>query len=141
MLAQVLYYIYINIRSTTYFFGPFFLLQLAIDGNWKLKVTPYFLFSGQNPFWCLLDIVPIKNEKSEVVLFLASHKDITANKGLYRVGKNLKKMQFSYIATFFEIFFERRKIFQNLLILVQSTYLLHYFFPFLVHCSCAVVIC
>lgn len=31
-------------------------------------------------FWCLLDIVPIKNEKSEVVLFLVSHKDITENK-------------------------------------------------------------
>ncbi|MEQ2209874.1 Potassium voltage-gated channel subfamily H member 3, partial [Xenoophorus captivus] len=33
-------------------------------------------------FWCLLDIVPIKNEKSEVVLFLVSHKDITENKDL-----------------------------------------------------------
>ncbi|XKL68395.1 hypothetical protein PGB90_003886 [Kerria lacca] len=32
------------------------------------------------PFWCLLDIVPIKNEKREVVLFLASHKDITHTK-------------------------------------------------------------
>lgn len=31
-------------------------------------------------FWCLLDIVPIKNEKREVVLFLASHKDITSTK-------------------------------------------------------------
>ncbi|KAL4616593.1 potassium voltage-gated channel subfamily H member 3-like [Arapaima gigas] len=31
-------------------------------------------------FWCLLDIVPIKNEKGEVVLFLVSHKDITDNK-------------------------------------------------------------
>lgn len=31
-------------------------------------------------FWCLLDIVPIKNEKREVVLFLASHKDITHTK-------------------------------------------------------------
>ncbi|KAE8747517.1 hypothetical protein FOCC_FOCC005678, partial [Frankliniella occidentalis] len=31
-------------------------------------------------FWCLLDIVPIKNEKREVVLFLASHKDITHSK-------------------------------------------------------------
>ena len=27
-------------------------------------------------FWCLLDIVPIKNEKGEVVLVLASHKQI-----------------------------------------------------------------
>ncbi|XP_029346805.1 potassium voltage-gated channel subfamily H member 8 isoform X2 [Acyrthosiphon pisum] len=33
-----------------------------------------------SPFWCLLDIVPIKNEKREVVLFLASHKDITHTK-------------------------------------------------------------
>jgi hypothetical protein len=40
----------------------------------------FFRLIGKNPFWCLLDIVPIKNEKSEVVLFLASHKDITANK-------------------------------------------------------------
>ncbi|XP_056389309.1 potassium voltage-gated channel subfamily H member 8-like isoform X4 [Hyla sarda] len=31
-------------------------------------------------FWCLLDIVPIKNEKGEVVLFLASHKDISNTK-------------------------------------------------------------
>ena len=31
-------------------------------------------------FWCLFDIVPIKNEKRDVVLFLASHKDITEQK-------------------------------------------------------------
>lgn len=40
-----------------------------------------FLVLGYK-FWCLLDIVPIKNEKSEVVLFLVSHKDITENKDL-----------------------------------------------------------
>lgn len=33
-------------------------------------------FAG-NEFQCLLDIVPIKNEKHEVVLFLASHKDVS----------------------------------------------------------------
>uniref|UniRef100_K7F4X0 Potassium voltage-gated channel subfamily H member 3 n=1 Tax=Pelodiscus sinensis TaxID=13735 RepID=K7F4X0_PELSI len=32
------------------------------------------------PFWCLLDVVPIKNEKGEVALFLVSHKDITDSK-------------------------------------------------------------
>ncbi|KAL7989730.1 hypothetical protein Chor_012396 [Crotalus horridus] len=32
------------------------------------------------PFWCLLDVVPIKNEKGEVALFLVSHKDITETK-------------------------------------------------------------
>lgn len=36
--------------------------------------------SEGTPFWCLLDIVPIKNEKREVVLFLASHKDVTTAK-------------------------------------------------------------
>lgn len=39
-----------------------------------------FFFSPGTQFWCLLDIVPIKNEKSEVVLFLVSHKDITDKK-------------------------------------------------------------
>ena len=37
-------------------------------------------------FWCLLDIVPIKNEKGEVVLFLASHKDISRERGLTAAG-------------------------------------------------------
>lgn len=32
-------------------------------------------------FWCLLDIMPIKNEKGEVVLFLFSFKDITESRG------------------------------------------------------------
>lgn len=39
-----------------------------------------FVFCPGTQFWCLLDIVPIKNEKSEVVLFLVSHKDITDKK-------------------------------------------------------------
>ena len=29
-------------------------------------------------FWCLLDIVPIKNDENQVVLFLVSQKDVTA---------------------------------------------------------------
>lgn len=33
-------------------------------------------FTG-NRFWCLLDIVPIKNETGEVVLFLLSFKDLS----------------------------------------------------------------
>lgn len=40
----------------------------------------FTLFFSGSPFWCLLDIVPIKNEKGEVVLYLASHKDITKDK-------------------------------------------------------------
>lgn len=44
--------------------------------NWAVTCV----FSSGSQFWCLLDIVPIKNEKGEVVLFLVSHKDITDNK-------------------------------------------------------------
>lgn len=40
-------------------------------------------------FWCLLDIVPIKNEKGEMVLFLFSFKDITDTHG--RGHQNSKK--------------------------------------------------
>lgn len=40
-----------------------------------------FLISSGNPFWCLLDIVPIKNEKGEVVLFLLSFKDVSESFG------------------------------------------------------------
>lgn len=39
-----------------------------------------FLHLPAELFWCLLDIVPIKNEKGDVVLFLASFKDITDSK-------------------------------------------------------------
>jgi len=45
-----------------------------VDSNGR-----YYVVAGTQ-FWCLLDIVPIKNEKGEVVLFLVSHKDITDNK-------------------------------------------------------------
>ncbi|XP_069107676.1 voltage-gated delayed rectifier potassium channel KCNH8-like isoform X2 [Argopecten irradians] len=31
-------------------------------------------------FWCLLDIIPIKNEKSQIVLFLVSYKDISRDR-------------------------------------------------------------
>ena len=61
------------------------LLSYLSQGN---KAYLLFLFSGQKPFWCLLDIVPIKNEKSDVVLFLASHKDITANKVIHTTVNN-----------------------------------------------------
>lgn len=40
-------------------------------------------------FWCFLDIVPIKNEKGEMVLFLFSFKDITDTYG--RGHHNSKK--------------------------------------------------
>ncbi|XP_055688851.1 potassium voltage-gated channel subfamily H member 8 isoform X2 [Lutzomyia longipalpis] len=55
-------------------------VEKSLDGKVELKLEVIFYKKNGTPFWCLLDIVPIKNEKREVVLFLASHKDITNTK-------------------------------------------------------------
>ncbi|KAI7808883.1 putative potassium voltage-gated channel subfamily H member 3 [Triplophysa rosa] len=55
-------------------------IQAALDERREFKTELVFYKKGGTQFWCLLDIVPIKNEKGEVVLFLVSHKDITDNK-------------------------------------------------------------
>ena len=57
-----------------------------LDRTTSFIVTFVSHVTGQE-FWCLLDIVPIKNEKSEVVLFLASHKDITSTRNQF-IGMN-----------------------------------------------------
>lgn len=55
-------------------------IEKALECKAELKLELIFYKKNGSPFWCLLDIVPIKNEKREVVLFLASHKDITHTK-------------------------------------------------------------
>lgn len=55
-------------------------IEVSLDGKIELKQEVIFYKKNGTPFWCLLDIVPIKNEKRDVVLFLASHKDITKSK-------------------------------------------------------------
>ncbi|XP_071493337.1 voltage-gated delayed rectifier potassium channel KCNH8-like [Diadema antillarum] len=56
------------------------LIETSLESKEELKTEALFRKKDLTPFWCLLDIVPIKNEKGEVVLFLASHKDITKTK-------------------------------------------------------------
>ncbi|XP_025832215.1 potassium voltage-gated channel subfamily H member 8-like [Agrilus planipennis] len=55
-------------------------IDKALELKTELKLEVIFYKKNGTPFWCLLDIVPIKNEKREVVLFLASFKDITQTK-------------------------------------------------------------
>ncbi|KAK5874933.1 hypothetical protein CesoFtcFv8_027474 [Champsocephalus esox] len=55
-------------------------MQKALDDRREFKTEIILYKKCGSKFWCLLDIVPIKNEKGEVVLFLVSHKDITENK-------------------------------------------------------------
>ncbi|XP_024084658.1 potassium voltage-gated channel subfamily H member 8 isoform X2 [Cimex lectularius] len=58
------------------------MIDNSLQSKSELKLEVQFYKKNGTLFWCLLDIVPIKNEKREVVLFLASHKDITSNKCL-----------------------------------------------------------
>uniref|UniRef100_A0A8C6L326 Potassium voltage-gated channel, subfamily H (eag-related), member 3 n=1 Tax=Nothobranchius furzeri TaxID=105023 RepID=A0A8C6L326_NOTFU len=55
-------------------------IQGALDDRREFKTELVFYKKEGTKFWCLLDIVPIKNEKGDVVLFLVSHKDITDKK-------------------------------------------------------------
>lgn len=61
--------------------NTFLVYHFSLRLSLSLSLT-FFLCSSGAPFWCLFDIVPIKNEKRDVVLFLASHKDITHTKML-----------------------------------------------------------
>ncbi|XP_011903773.1 PREDICTED: potassium voltage-gated channel subfamily H member 3 isoform X1 [Cercocebus atys] len=47
----------------------------------NIRISAGQIYCGTGlPFWCLLDVIPIKNEKGEVALFLVSHKDISETK-------------------------------------------------------------
>lgn len=54
--------------------------ETFVEKHTRQRLILYFIAVTGSPFWCLLDIVPIKNEKGDVVLFLASFKDITDTK-------------------------------------------------------------
>ncbi|XP_043496426.1 potassium voltage-gated channel subfamily H member 8 isoform X1 [Polistes fuscatus] len=58
------------------------MIDKSLESKTELKMEVVFYKKNGSPFDCLLDIVPIKNEKGDVVLFLASHKDITLTKNL-----------------------------------------------------------
>ncbi|XP_011498400.1 PREDICTED: potassium voltage-gated channel subfamily H member 8 [Ceratosolen solmsi marchali] len=58
------------------------MIDKSLESKTELKLEVVFYKKSGSPFDCLLDIVPIKNEKGDVVLFLASHKDITHTKNM-----------------------------------------------------------
>ncbi|KAG8585833.1 hypothetical protein GDO81_005166 [Engystomops pustulosus] len=55
-------------------------IQKALNDKEELKAELLLYRKNGSQFLCLLDVVPIKNEKGEVVLFLVSYKDITDTK-------------------------------------------------------------
>ncbi|XP_034945688.1 potassium voltage-gated channel subfamily H member 8 [Chelonus insularis] len=56
------------------------LISKSLESKTELKLKVILYKKCGTPFNCLLDIVPIKNEKGDVVLFLASHKEISQTK-------------------------------------------------------------
>uniref|UniRef100_A0A3P9D247 Voltage-gated delayed rectifier potassium channel KCNH4 n=1 Tax=Maylandia zebra TaxID=106582 RepID=A0A3P9D247_9CICH len=52
-------------------------MEKALESREEYQAEVHFYKKNGVAFWCLLDIVPIKNEKGEMVLFLFSFKDIT----------------------------------------------------------------
>ncbi|XP_068585388.1 potassium voltage-gated channel subfamily H member 4-like isoform X2 [Cebidichthys violaceus] len=64
-------------------------MEKALEGREEYQAEVHFYKKNGVAFWCLLDIVPIKNEKGEMVLFLFSFKDISDTYG--RGHHNSKK--------------------------------------------------
>ncbi|XP_078135046.1 voltage-gated delayed rectifier potassium channel KCNH4 [Sander vitreus] len=56
-------------------------MEKALESREEYQAEVHFCKKNGVAFWCLLDIVPIKNEKGEMVLFLFSFKDITDTYG------------------------------------------------------------
>ncbi|NWR13274.1 KCNH8 protein, partial [Emberiza fucata] len=73
------------------------ILQIEKSLEEKIEFKGEIMFYKKNgsSFWCLLDIVPIKNEKGDVVLFLASFKDITDTK--VKIAAEDKKEGLQYV--------------------------------------------
>ncbi|NXE55922.1 KCNH4 protein, partial [Casuarius casuarius] len=68
-------------------------VEKALDGKQEYQAEVCFYKKGGAAFWCLLDIMPIKNEKGEVVLFLFSFKDITESRGKSHAGDKKEEKQ------------------------------------------------
>ncbi|NXG19872.1 KCNH4 protein, partial [Grallaria varia] len=68
-------------------------IEKALDGRQEYQSEVCFYRKGGSAFWCLLDIMPIKNEKGEVVLFLFSFKDITESRGRSHPGDKKEEKQ------------------------------------------------
>ncbi|XP_061199116.1 potassium voltage-gated channel subfamily H member 4 isoform X2 [Neopsephotus bourkii] len=68
-------------------------IEKVLDGRQEYQTEVCFYKKGGAAFWCLLDIMPIKNEKGEVVLFLFSFKDITESRGRSHGGDKKEEKQ------------------------------------------------
>ncbi|CAH8589647.1 unnamed protein product [Schistosoma bovis] len=71
----------------------------TLEKKCELQIEIQFHKKTNEPFLCLLDIVPIKNDKSQVVLFLVSHKELSPdrhgrNKANYSIPESSLKVPY-----------------------------------------------
>uniref|UniRef100_A0A8C1VN75 Voltage-gated delayed rectifier potassium channel KCNH4 n=1 Tax=Cyprinus carpio TaxID=7962 RepID=A0A8C1VN75_CYPCA len=66
-------------------------VEKTLEGQREFQTEVRYYRKNGTTFWCLLDIVPIKNEKGEVVLFLLSFKNITDSYGKSHPGSNTEE--------------------------------------------------
>ncbi|GCB61603.1 hypothetical protein scyTo_0007076 [Scyliorhinus torazame] len=71
-------------------------IDKALDSKQEFQGEVQFYKKSGTAFWCLLDIVPIKNEKGEVVLFLVSFKDVTDSRGKSHQGDGKEEEKRKY---------------------------------------------
>ncbi|XP_068516683.1 potassium voltage-gated channel subfamily H member 4 isoform X2 [Anas acuta] len=68
-------------------------VEKVLESKQECQTEVCFYKKGGAAFWCLLDIMPIRNEKGEVVLFLFSFKDITESRGKSHPGDKKEEKQ------------------------------------------------
>ncbi|KAA0705834.1 Potassium voltage-gated channel subfamily H member 4 [Triplophysa tibetana] len=66
-------------------------VEKTLEGQREFQTEVRYYRKNGTSFWCLLDIVPIKNEKGEVVLFLLSFKNITDSYGKSHPSSNTEE--------------------------------------------------
>ncbi|KAK2916193.1 hypothetical protein Q8A67_000567 [Cirrhinus molitorella] len=66
-------------------------VEKTLEGQREFQTEVRYYRKNGTAFWCLLDIVPIKNEKGEVVLFLLSFKNITDSHGKSHPGSTTEE--------------------------------------------------
>uniref|UniRef100_A0A4W4GMT9 Voltage-gated delayed rectifier potassium channel KCNH4 n=1 Tax=Electrophorus electricus TaxID=8005 RepID=A0A4W4GMT9_ELEEL len=102
-------------------------MEKVLEGKEEYQAEVQFYKKNGTSFWCLLDIVPIKNEKGEMVLFLFSFKDISDTYGKNHHSNHRDACKLA-ILVFLQNMFEKPSLPEYKVAAVQKSrfILLHY---------------
>uniref|UniRef100_A0AAR2IPL6 Voltage-gated delayed rectifier potassium channel KCNH4 n=1 Tax=Pygocentrus nattereri TaxID=42514 RepID=A0AAR2IPL6_PYGNA len=97
-------------------------MEKALESKEEYQAEVQFYKKNGTSFWCLLDIVPIKNEKGEMVLFLFSFKDITDTHGKGKSLGLLRKLAAVQKSRFILLHYSISKALWDWMILLATFY-------------------